>query len=366
MSAPETAELPYEAWIVALLALPGMGPARLNVLLEHGDAPAMWERLRSGRIELDTISSTVRQRWQVAANQMSVEAHWDAITSLGIRVEELGSNSYPERLANDIEAPQMLFSLGEPLSPGPTVAIVGTRNCTAYGQRCAFEIAALLTDAGVSVVSGLALGIDAAAHRGALSVAPVEVGRPVGVVGSGLDIIYPKRNAGLWRDISTSGTLLSETPPGVGPDKWRFPARNRIIAGLSDAVIVIESHESGGSLITVDEAQLRDIPVGAVPGPITSNAAAGTNRLLADGATPILGVDDVLALIGHVRPTPVDSADPSEVSSAVLDAMGWTAMTLEQICVKLSLPATEVAIEIERLVGSGLCARTGPWIERVR
>ena len=238
------------------------------------------------------------------------------------------------------------------------------------GQRVAFELASELTAAGVSIVSGLALGIDAAAHRGALSAISAgeddRTGGPVGVVGSGLDVVYPRQNERLWHDIGRAGTLVSESPPGVRPEKWRFPARNRVIAGLADAVVVVESHDSGGSLITVDEAQLRDVPVGAVPGPITSNSASGTNRLLVDGATPVLGADDVLAMIGHHRPAPIDTADSASVSSAVLDGIGWTATTFEQLCLRLAMPAGEVAIELERLVQLQLCVRNGPWIERLR
>lgn len=360
-------DLPYEAWIVALLSLPGMGPARLQQVLEHHDAASAWQHLCSGKTLLvDRVKSDTVAAWRNAASALSVPEHWEAITALGVRVSELGTVEYPDRLADDIEPPQLLFSLGEPLPSGPTVGIVGTRQCSSYGKRCAFEIGAALADAGVSVISGLALGIDAQAHFGALSSTSTHRARPVGVVGSGLDIIYPKRNATLWNQIATTGTLLSETPPGVGPERWRFPARNRIIAALSDAVIVIESHEKGGSLLTVDEAQLRDVPVGAVPGPITSNSAAGTNRLLAEGATPILGADDVLALIGHHAPREVDRSDSDDVRSAVLDSLGWTAQTFEQLCTRVSLSPSEIAIEIERLITLGLCARSGPWIERAR
>jgi len=359
--------LPYEAWIVALLTLPGMGPARLGQVLEAHEAADAWERLRSGaQLGFDKITADKLQQWRQAARALSVEQHWEAIETLGVKIIELGSVDYPIRLQDDLEPPQLLFSLGEPVTDAPTVGIVGTRKCTAYGQRCAFEMGAALAEAGVSVVSGLAIGIDAAAHRGALSVTAANRGCPIGVVGSGLDIIYPKTNASLWHQVAANGTLLSETPPGVGPERWRFPARNRIIAALSDALVVVESHERGGSLLTVDEAQLRDVPVGAIPGPITSNSAAGTNRLLADGATPVLDADDVLAMIGHHRPSSISSADPIDIQSGVLDALGWSAKTLEQLCAGLSLTTVEVAMEVERLVQLGLCARSGPWIERVR
>lgn len=361
-------ELPYEAWIVALLTLPKMGPSRLNALLEAHGADGAWDRLCTGKpVRLDQVKSETVDRWREAARSVSVADHWQAIGSLGISVCELGAGEYPERLRHDIEPPQVLFSLGGVLGEGPTVGIVGTRKCTSYGQRCAFELGAALANAGVHVVSGLALGVDAAAHQGALSATEVGRGQPIGVVGSGLDIIYPRRNASLWERVAQAGVLYSETAPGVGPAAWRFPARNRIIAGLSDAVVVIESHDRGGSLLTVDEAQLRDVPVGAVPGPITSKSAAGSNRLLVDGATPILGVDDVFSMIGYSPPTRIDTTgDPEDLCSAVLDALGWTPLSLDQLCGRTTLTASEVAVELERLVTLGAVTRSGPWLERVR
>ena len=191
-------------------------------------------------------------------------------------------------------------------------------------------------------------------------------GTVVGVVGSGLDVVYPKRNERLWETVGSVGALLSETPPGIKPAAWRFPARNRIIAGLSDAIVVIESHERGGSLLTVDEAQLRDVPVGAIPGPITSPSAAGTNRLLADGATPILEVDDIFSMIGFTPPTAVRTQDAETLASDLLDAMGWTPVVFEQLSQRVTLPAAQLAAEIEQLCLRGFLQRKGPWIERVR
>ncbi len=364
-------DLPADAWIVALLSLPGLGPNRLKQLMVDRDARDAWSALCDGSsIKVESVRSSTVDVWRAAARVMSVDEHWQAIHSLGISVATHGASHYPERLLEDIEPPRALFALGGPVEAlsdsAPSVGIVGTRKCTSYGQRCAFELAAALTQVGVSIVSGLAMGIDAAAHHGALSVTEPKAAPPIGVVGSGLDVIYPKQNAGLWATVADRGVLLSETPPGVGPERWRFPARNRIIAGLSDALIVIESHAKGGSLLTVDEAQLRDIPVGVVPGPITSNAAAGSNRLLADGATPILGPEDVLALIGYSPPRAANRDEDGSPTSHLLDVLGWTPQSLDQLCARIDLSAAEVATEIERLIAQGLCARSGPWIERVR
>lgn len=357
--------LPQAAWVSALLSLPKMGPRRLDMLIDDtGDAPTAWRRLcEDTTLRVPGVSSDIVSGWRTAARGYDVGDRWAAMGSLGVAASTPGDASFPERLQYDPHRPRIIFKRGE-LPVGPTVGIIGTRNCTAYGQRCAFEFGQALAEVGVAVVSGLALGIDAASHRGAL--AATTSASVVGVVGSGLDVIYPKRNQQLWEQVASSGALISETPPGIAPAPWRFPARNRIIAALSDAVVVIESHDRGGSLLTVDEAQLRDVPVGAVPGPITSPAAAGTNRLLADGATPVLSVEDIFAMINFSPPTVVDRTDGDAVRSGVLDALGWTPLLFEQLCLRVTLSAAELAGEIEQLSLRGLIERKGPWIERVR
>lgn len=361
-------EHPEEAWLLALLTLPGIGPSRLAALLQNRSAEQAWRALTSGGdVAVEGVSREQIATWRTAARGTPVEEHWARVGDLGIWLHQLGAANYPDRLSIDIEPPQLLFGLGRQIWSGPTVGIVGTRNCTSYGKRCAFEFGAALAAAGVSVVSGLALGIDAAAHQGALSVREPVGAPPIGVVGSGLDIVYPKRNTSLWHEVAEHGSLVSETAPGSGPQKWRFPARNRIIAALSDAVIVIESHEVGGSLSTVDAAQERDIPIGAVPGQITSNSSVGTNRLLADGATPILSVEDILYLIGHSAPLKVvDPADADAAGSTLLDALGWNPLLFDELCSRVALSPSAVAVELERLVGLGLCSRSGLWIERLR
>ncbi|NNC81506.1 MAG: DNA-protecting protein DprA [Acidimicrobiales bacterium] len=365
------AELPYSAWLMALLSLPGMGPARLAQVLEQSDAVDAWQKLLRGTpLKLDRVPRETVEKWRSAARAFDVKTRWSAAAALGMSMSEIGGSGYPDRLIDDIEPPTALFHMGHPVPVGPTVAIVGTRRCTSYGRRVAFELGAALSAAGVSIVSGLALGIDAAAHQGALSVAGA---LPVAVVGSGLDVVYPRRNQKLWERLGTEGTILSEAPPGAPPEAWRFPARNRIIAGLADFVLVVESHAAGGSLLTVDEAQLRDVPVGAIPGPITSAASAGSNQLLVDGAIPVVGADDIMIAIGH-SPTPPKAADGTEATTSVistpgsdlLEQMGWQPLLFEQICLLTSADPSLVATQIEQLVQAGFCTRSGAFVERVR
>jgi DNA processing protein len=192
-----------------------------------------------------------------------------------------------------------LFVLGSPgaLSAAPTVAVVGTRRCTPEGLSVAYELGRDLAAAGVTVVSGLALGIDGAAHGGALAARRPLAAPTVGVAASGVDVVYPRRHRALWSEIGRWGAVVSETAPGSPAQAWRFPARNRIIAGLAQVVVVVESHLRGGSWHTVDAALEAGKEVAAFPGPVRSPASAGTNRLLATGAAVVTSADDVLDLL---------------------------------------------------------------------
>ena len=272
----------------------------------------------------------------------------------------------------------MLFSQGQlELLERPTVTIVGTRRCTRYGADVAFDLGKAAAAHGVAVISGLAVGIDAAAHAGALAADGVP---PVGVVGSGLDRIYPRENAVLWRIVAQRGLLLSEAPLGTAPERWRFPARNRIMAALSDACVVVESHADGGALLTATEAAQRSRAVAAVPGPIRSPASAGTNRLIAEGAGVLCDVEDLLVLLDISRTTlplqdvpagdgPSTPVGPSTLvgsatAVAILDAFDWMPATLEMLASRTGLDLGELAWHLENLNASGLLARRGLWYER--
>ena len=211
------------------------------------------------------------------------------------------------------EPPLLLFCAGDLdlLAARPNVAIVGTRRCTSVGRSVAHRMGMELAEAGVAVISGLALGIDAAAHRGALDGG----GAVVGVVGTGLDVVYPRRNQALWDEVAENGVLISEYPAGSRPARWRFPARNRLIASLADAVVIVESHGRGGALLTAEEGAERGKPVLAVPGSVLSPAADGTNGLIVDGAVPTRHAGDVLVSLGWTAPQP-RSAVPDRFTAA--------------------------------------------------
>jgi DNA processing protein len=225
----------------------------------------------------------------------------------GVRWVPRSAPSFPARLRKIHDPPPGLFVRGSAeltLLDAPCVAVVGARACSAYGTTVAAELARGLARAGVVVVSGLARGVDGAAHRGAL-----EAGSTVAVLGCGIDRDYPRAHRLLAASIVERGLILSEYPPGVEPAPWRFPARNRIVAGLCDATVVVEARERSGALITADLALDEGREVLAVPGEITSLLSKGTNHLLRLGAVPVTCLSDVLAVIGVERP----SAEPASL-----------------------------------------------------
>ncbi len=207
-----------------------------------------------------------------------------------VRLVRPGEHDYPDGL-NDLEQPPPLYVLGT-ATRAPAVAVVGTRRSTRYGMDLATGFGEALSRAGWTTVSGLARGIDGAAHRGALR----GDGMAVAVLGSGVDVVYPVENIDLYRSILDGhGAIVSEYPPGTRPDRWRFPARNRIIAAIASAVVVVEAGEKGGALITARLAAEMGRPVLVVPGDVDRRASIGCNRLIKDGAHPVLGVADLIA-----------------------------------------------------------------------
>ena len=237
---------------------------------------------------------------------------------------------YPALLRAIHDPPPQLYLRGEAdaaLLAGPAVAMVGARSCSSYGRSVTRALARDVAGAGVVVVSGMARGIDGEAHRGALDAG----GATVAVLGCGIDRDYPAAHAELARRICDSGGLVvSEYEPGVEPAPWRFPARNRIIAGLGRATVVVEARERSGALITADFALEEGRDVLAVPGEITSALSAGTNALLRLGATPVTCVDDVLEGFGLEHVTRV-SPPLGPAASAFLARLGGGALTADEL-----------------------------------
>jgi DNA processing protein len=367
-------ELPPEAWGAALAGLPKMGPARLLALLSRWSPPEAWERVRQRTWIRDrsTLTAALPDReglasvWASAAATIDVASVWQRHLAAGIGVAALGSVAYPAPLATDIEPPAVLFMRGDPaVISGPRVAIVGTRGASRYGLDIAFELGRDLAAAGVAIVSGLALGIDGAGHAGALD---ADTTPPIGVVGSGLDVVYPRRHASLWREVERKGVLLSEAPLGAPPERWRFPARNRLIAAIADVVIVVESREMGGSMHTVTEAERRGRVVFAAPGPVRSATSAGTNRLLRDGAHVVCDAGDVLVVLGLssalCRPIHDSRPEPAPPDATVLEAVGWSPVSLDGLAARTQRPLGELALALTRLQEHGWVVERAGWYER--
>jgi DNA processing protein len=265
------------------------------------------------------------------------------------------SPDYPAELLDLPNPPDLLFALGARSTlDAPRVAIVGTRDCTAYGDRTARKIAGAIARAGGCVVSGMARGIDACAHRAALEVG----GKTVAVLGTGIDVPYPRGHARLHAQIATKGLLLSESPPGTGAFRGCFPRRNRIIAALANVTIVVEAGHKSGALLTAKDALNLGRTVAAVPGPIDSPHSAGTNELLRDGAQVIATVDDALALAGFPAEPEFILPDFTESERAVWDALGKGAAPIEVVAGRANVSLREcmsamTALELRSLVSAG-------------
>src|SRR4051795_4673072 len=250
------------AALIALAALPAMAPRRLQIMLEHHDAADALSRLRGRRpFGPDVEPKQLVHMFAALRNQaqtLDAEQVVKACDAAGISIITKDDPVYPPLLAGDPFPPAVLFVRGRlDVLAKRAVSIVGTRNATAAGRATAFELGEALASAGLAVVSGLARGIDGAAHRGVRAAG----GDAVGVVGCGVDVPYPRQNAEMWQWVADHGLLMSEWPPGTPPGDFHFPLRNRIIAALGDVLVVVESRTSGGSLITAKEAADRGITV---------------------------------------------------------------------------------------------------------
>ena len=367
-------DLPPEAYAAALASFPHMSIHRLGALLRHhvpseAYSVAVGEQRPAGLIERVLADSAVRAAWQRAGRSSLLDEAWERCNRLGVRVLMHGALDYPALLRDDPLPPPVVFAMGDlGLLDGRRAAIVGTRNATAAGRDTATTLGRQLADADVHVVSGLARGIDGCAHRGTLLTSGS--GRPIAVVASGHDVVYPREHRALWAAVAGQGLLLSEAPPGTAPEAYRFPMRNRVIAALSEVVIVVESREQGGSLITVTEAMERNVPLMAVPGGVHNRAATGTNQLIRDGAGVVIDVTDVLialamdhsrasASIAEPRPRP-RGADLS-----VYETCAGEPRTIDGLALACSLSLVDAAMAVARLEHSGWIRQSDGWFEAV-
>jgi len=299
--------LKYWIW---LSTADGIGPVAAMRLLRHFETPEK-VYFASAR-EYSGVEGAATADFARLANK-NLDAANKVLAScrqLGYRIITLQDAEYPDRLRNIYDPPLVLYVRGNlpAIDEEAAVAIVGTRNCTPYGITSAGNIACQLARHGILVVTGLARGIDTAAARGALKGG----GRVIGVIGSGLDVVYPYENAALFGDVAVSGAVISEYPPGTPALRGHFPARNRILSGLSLGVAVIEAPKKSGALITATRALEQGRDVFTLPGNVDARSCEGSNSLLREGAIPVLSADDIISEYADLFP---DKIDPDKQSA---------------------------------------------------
>jgi DNA processing protein len=294
------------------------------------------------------------ERFRSFARRFNEQAYLRDLEPLGIRWLPRSAPAFPDGLAAIFDPPAGLFLRGRApveLLDAPSVAVVGARSCSVYGSHVARMLGRELAASGLVVVSGMARGIDGEAHRGAVDAG----GQTVAVLGCGVDRDYPAAHAELARRICERGLIVSEYAPGVEPAPWRFPARNRLIAGLAAVTVVVEARERSGALITADLALEEGREVFAVPGEITSGLSAGTNRLLALGAAPLTEVEDVLRSFG-LEPAEAPAADVSGAAADVLARLRDAPAGADELSRAVEHDAGTLAAALSELEVAGLVA----------
>jgi DNA processing protein len=345
---------------VGLNLVKGIGAARMRLLLEaFGDAKTAWNAsasaLQSAGLGPKVLENLVKIRMDV-----SLDLVWERIEAQGITVLTWEDESYPSRLADISQSPPVLYLRGEVVDQDSwAVAIVGTRRVTAYGKQVAMEIASELGRRGITVVSGLARGVDAVAHQAAVQAG----GRSLAVLGSGVDRLYPPEHRHLAEEITQHGALISDYPPGTAPDAANFPPRNRIISGLSRAVIVVEAGQNSGALITAAFAAEQGREVFAVPGSIYAPQSIGTNLLIQQGARPYLNCQNLLDVLDLTRAPEQRFARtvlPADAVEARLYAvLGNEPLHVDEIRLQSELPIEKVSAALVMMELKGLVRQVG-------
>ncbi len=364
---PRMADAEERAYWVAWARVPGIGPARMRLLLRaFGSLKRAW---RASAIDLRAAGLDDRTATGATAAfaKIDPESEWQRLGTAGISVLTWEDAAYPELLRNIASAPALLYLRGEVLPEDDlAVAVVGTRRATPYGREVAHRIATDLAAAGVTVVSGLAKGIDGVAHDRALQAG----GRTLAVLGHGLNTIYPPEHKGLAaRIVDGNGALITEYPPGARIDPANFPARNRIISGLALGVVIVEADRKSGAMITADFAADQGREVFAVPGSVLSGASAGCHALIKDGATLVTDAGDILAALRldqRREQRAVQQALPTlpgvPGADALLSALSAEPSHIDDLCRACGLPISDVNGLLVQLQLTGIVRPAGPQL----
>ena len=345
---------------VGLTLVRGIGAVRLRALIEHfGDAASAWQGAPD-ELRAAGMGSKVIERMLEARKNVDLDQLWEKIIAQGIKILTWDDELYPPRLKEIEQPPPVLYIRGEILPEDHfAVAIVGTRKITSYGRQVTEELSAFLAANGVTVISGLARGVDAVAHSAAIKAG----GRTMAVLGSGVDRIYPPENRALAEQMMTRGALISDYRVGTAPDASKFPPRNRIISGLSLAVVVVEAGETSGALITAEFAAEQGREIFAVPGSILAPQSKGTNKLIQNGALPLLTPQDLMQALNLTRVGAQKSArkilPADEVEAQLMNTIGSEPMHVNEIRNQTGLPVEKVSAALVMMELKGMVRQVG-------
>ncbi|MFI5266627.1 MAG: DNA-processing protein DprA [Chloroflexota bacterium] len=345
-----------EYWM-AFSTVDGIGPAKTRRLFERfGSLKAAWGQSAEGLIGAG-IDAPTAQRFLKARQTLDLAAELGRLDRAGVQAISWDDEERYPRLPRHIASPPVVLYVRGELLPRDelAVAVVGTRLPSPYGRQVAQKLAGELAAKGVTIVSGLARGIDAEAHRAALAAG----GRTIAVLGSGLDVMYPREHANLAREIASSGAVMSEYPLGTKPDAVHFPARNRIVSGLSLGTIVIEAGDTSGALITARFAGEQGRDIFAVPGSIFSKQSLGVHRLIQDGAKLVATVQDVLdelnlGMVAHQLEMPVAAEPADPIEAALLAALSREPRHIDEVARGANLAVAQVSSVLTMMELRGL------------
>ncbi|MGE5641821.1 MAG: DNA-processing protein DprA [Byssovorax cruenta] len=338
----------------------GIGAVRMQALIDHfDDLESAW---MAAPIDLAGagLSAKLIERIVQARQQVDLEKVWARIESQGIKILTWEDAAYPQRLKEIEQPPPVLYIRGEYLPDDLyAVAIVGTRRVTPYGRQITEELSAYLASNGITVVSGLARGVDAIAHQTALKAG----GRTIGVLGSGVDKIYPPEHRQLAQQMMGQGAIVSDYAPGTPPDASNFPPRNRIISGLSLAVVVVEAGETSGALITAEFAAEQGREIFAVPGSILAPQSKGTNKLIQKGALPLLSINDLMQALNLTRMGEHKAArkmiPADETERRVMSILSAEPLHVDEIRNQTELPIEKVSATLALMELKGMVRQVG-------
>ncbi|MBI3761767.1 MAG: DNA-protecting protein DprA [Chloroflexi bacterium] len=352
--------MPERKYWIGFNIVKGIGPAKVRALLDAlGDLGSAWraspDELRAAGIDRRALDTLLAAR-----ASLDLDAEEARVADAGITVLTWDDAEYPRRLREIPNSPPVLYVRGL-LSEADewALAVVGTRRASPYGREVARELVTALAASKITIVSGLARGIDAIAHQAALDAG----GRTIAVLGSGLDMIYPSEHRRLAEAIAESGALVSDYALGTPPESGNFPPRNRIISGLSLGALVVEAGEVSGALITADVALEQGKPVFAVPGNILARSSRGTNRLIQQGAKPVLGAEDILEelnltmVVEHAEARATLPVSETEIK--LLNHLSVEPIHVDSLRALAGLPIAEVSSALAMMELKGMVRQVG-------